>query len=465
MPSRHSYGGMGLIPDPSIRNASLVDGRIDIGASDIEDEEEDAFIADEDGFPANTAFTYNHIEGTPSPRARARGNILQKKYKPRDSGIVMSDSDSDDEFDHDMDTGSTAIPRRHSTLGFGFGASLSNSESMISTSGSSTSVGSLTSDSDALVTPLFGPGYRSGWPSVNPMVVSGMGADDSGFVDGHHRTNFLSTSAAEVDSFIFKTLTAGASSSASADMGGKKPPGTPVKRVKTAIHRLDQRPWQSAVATKISHALPGSPFAVAPPGMNTVVNQKGKKMPRKSMPASFPFPTLVTSDSEEEDLNSPSERKEMMTKASAALSKYGGIGLGKPGPGGVDPKRWLMRRNSSSAWSSGSESTSTTPTRRRVGKCHLYGKSFLELMRLCLHRCSLNNTTLVPLWSYGVWIVYEQRGSFDIELSHYITWRPFSVARNTSQVDARSPICHNDFFIDNTRILGATICVSSTSQP
>jgi mitosis inhibitor protein kinase SWE1 len=83
----------------------------------------------------NSSFMFSLTEGTPSPRKQG-GNKqeLPKKYKPRDSGVSLSD---DDEMGG-VDGGylSAAMPT------------------------SSTSVSTIHSDEDrdALVTPGFGPG-------------------------------------------------------------------------------------------------------------------------------------------------------------------------------------------------------------------------------------------------------------------------------------------------------------------
>ncbi|KAJ7780513.1 hypothetical protein DFH07DRAFT_432404 [Mycena maculata] len=199
----------------------------------------------------------------------------------------------------------------------------------------STSVSSIYSD-DGLVTPGVEPEVGSGWPSV---VVGDEGKDD-------------------VDSFIRRALAAGAKGTGPGAQ--KKAPGTPVKRVKTSYLTGD-RPWQSAVAHKVG--LPG--FSWDPKA------GVGGKAPRKSMPAVFPAlggrkharaPLDPTTDSEGED-ESPSGRRD----------KYVGLGLGRPGKGGFARTRWLTRRSSSGAFSSGSDSASLagTPTRAKGREWHL----------------------------------------------------------------------------------------------
>ncbi|KAJ7783329.1 other/WEE protein kinase [Mycena metata] len=194
----------------------------------------------------------------------------------------------------------------------------------------STSVSSIYSD-DGLITPGVEPEVGSGWPSV---------------VDPESNS--------DMDAFISRTLAAGAKAGAAPP---KKAPGTPVKRVKTSYLVAD-RPWQSAVAHKVGI-----------PGFNW--EGKGKGAPRKSLPAVFPAlparkngkaPLDPATDSEGED-ESPSGRRD----------KYVGLGMGRPGPNksGMSARtRWLTRRSSSGAFSSGSDSASIsgTPTRAAKGR-------------------------------------------------------------------------------------------------
>ncbi|KAJ6594050.1 kinase-like domain-containing protein [Mycena capillaripes] len=198
----------------------------------------------------------------------------------------------------------------------------------------STSANSIYSDEE-LITPGVEPEVGSGWPSV---VVGEGGVD--------------------VDAFIHHTLAAGAKGTGPS--APKKAPGTPVKRVKTS-YLVGDRPWQSAVAHKVG--LPG--FSWEP--------TKQGKAPRKSLPAVFPAlggrkhgkaPLDPTTDSEGEgEDESPSGRR----------NKYVGLGLGRPGKGGVTTRpRWLTRRSSSGAFSSGSDaSIAGTPTRAKGREWHL----------------------------------------------------------------------------------------------
>lgn len=205
----------------------------------------------------------------------------------------------------------------------------------------------------------------------------------------------------DVDEFIVRTLTAASKGPAP---GVKKIPGTPQKKVRTALLGLGgggmtmmDRPWQSAVASKI--------------GLKEDCEMARKAAPRKSLPAAFPglegfgfgkrfggggkvhdnhnnndnsssstgVGMMDCSDSEGEE-ESPSGRKK---------GKYGNgsssLGFGHPPPlppgvsgGGAGgstknvqahlflPRtRALARRSSSGTFSSSGESASNTPTRTK----------------------------------------------------------------------------------------------------
>ncbi|KAG1895570.1 uncharacterized protein F5891DRAFT_1058076 [Suillus fuscotomentosus] len=259
--------------------------------------------------PTESSFVFSITEGTPSPRSqKGKEGLLPSKYKPRDSGIVLSDDES--------------IPARNSAL-----------------SRSSSSIYSDNDNGDDLVTPGVVPGALSGWPRIS-------GVDDAHLhsFNQSHPYQYFNHDEDDVDAFILRTLEAGGKPSATE---GKKPPGTPVKKLKSHFGLDGERPWQSAVASKIGFSFDG------------VEGGKGNaKKPRKSLPAAFPLPlvkgnTMTTktggSDTEEdEETISPSSRKQ-----------YKGLGLGRPAG------RWLMRRSSSGAFSSG-ESTGGTPTRRNI---------------------------------------------------------------------------------------------------
>lgn len=307
-------------------------------------DEEDLFFSS----PPGTSFSFGVTGNTPSPTKKQRIESVEKlpkKYRPRDSGVVLDDSD-DDVFD------------RPSGLDIRGGAGLLSRAGQ--GSGSLSSIQS-ESDAEALVTPGTGPGPNSGWPSID--VVS---LDDDNFFSGHGVVD----ANAGVDAFILRTLAAGAKPSAPVPGEPKRVPGTPVKKIKTS-HLVD-RPWQSAVAHKIGFPEFDEPTETGPGGKE---NKKAK--PRKSLPAAFPSMAGVRQrkdartggglsvdlDNEDEEA-SPTMRRE---------AKYDGVGLGRPPvppfPKNGDLKvrtRWLMRRSSSGAFSSGSEtatSRNATPTR------------------------------------------------------------------------------------------------------
>jgi mitosis inhibitor protein kinase SWE1 len=205
----------------------------------------------------------------------------------------------------------------------------------------STSANSLQSDEeDSLITPGVTPDGSSGWPKVFITGTDEVSSQDLRPVSGE---------GSDVDAFIMRTL---AAASKGPEEGKKKVPGTPVKRMKKTY--LVERPWQSAVAAKIDR--------------DDWDTRKGK-VPRKSLPAAFPglgqkaakLTLDQCSDSEEEE-DSPSSRR-----------NYVGLGLGRPsvstpqnGLPLMPRTRWLMRRSSSGAFSSGSDSQSSVGTPTRV---------------------------------------------------------------------------------------------------
>ena len=291
------------------------------------DEEADFFFSSSG--PKDSSFTFSLTSEMSSPTKKQRQEsveLLPKKFRPRDSGVVLDESD--DSLD--------GVPR------------------------ASTSVSTVNSGSDgeALVTPGIEPTAASGWPTVG---VYNLDEDEDVFTS--------TSSERSTDAFIMRTLTAGNKSSKTET--GKRPPGTPVKKIKTS-HMMD-RPWQSAVASKIGF-----------PDFDDPRTGKGKRggKPRKSLPAAFPVTARparterqrrdalnfgisrasvssmdVDAEGEDEEA-SPSMRRDI---------KYDGLGMGRPGARpGTDVKGWLMRRSSSGAFSSGSDhtsSTAATPTR------------------------------------------------------------------------------------------------------
>ncbi|KAJ3896795.1 hypothetical protein GG344DRAFT_84947 [Lentinula edodes] len=313
--NRHSYSGSGPVT-PSWRQmhprsndvSPTTSPPLSYTAGETESydtDDDDSMMVD---LPANSSFVLNITEDTPSPKRIGRtSEQISKKYT-RDSGIALSDDDEDMEFVE----------------------SSTSSERLSTMPRASTSVSSLYSDiEDGLVTPGVGPRSSSAWPDF--VIVNG--PDDGG----------CDASEQDVDAFILRTLAAAAKSTYEA----KKAPGTPVKKSKVS-YLARQRPWQSAMTHKV--------------GFGAHAEEKMKKVPRKSMPASFPLGRKhnrsVDPDTESESDcdDSPSNRKE----------KYIGLGIGIPSlsKNGVSRNRWLMRRSSSGAFSSSSESAGT-PTRNR----------------------------------------------------------------------------------------------------
>ncbi|KAJ8481685.1 hypothetical protein ONZ51_g5847 [Trametes cubensis] len=355
--NRHSYAGSDPMPEwawatrsPAATASSPppATGRKRL-ESDSSEDEADLFFS---SGPADSSFAISLQKGgTPSPKKKQKRETLEplpKKFRPRDSGVVLDDSDEelDIPLDNSTDFLTAAMPRASTS---------------VSTMGSS-------SDDHELVTPGLAPSASSGWPTVN--IVN---------PDDDHVGSSLGTYAGmgrSVDAFILKTLAAGGSVSTRGDAEPKRVPGTPVKKVKTA-HLVGgvQRPWQSAVAHKIGF----KDFDDEPSGNGA----KGK--PRKSLPAAFPGlgrmkdmktvrkervpmgPPTGEMDAEGDEAESPTIRKD---------GKYDGLGLGRPmsalppfarpsGDGRVGRAHWLMRRSSSGAFSSSSEASSVnaTPTR------------------------------------------------------------------------------------------------------
>lgn len=296
--SRHSFAGP--LRDLNTRKSDLL---LDL----------DADVGEDDIFSPHSESGPTFKWTTPSPRSKK--TMIPKKFKPRDSGISISDDEG------------------LSTLG-----------ALPSMPRASTSVNTIYSDDDVLVTPGLGPDEHAGWPSVQSSTSFGALRGFGGRLD--------------MDAFIMRTLHAGARGSA--EEGKKMVPGTPVKKSKS--NKYLNRPWQTAIVPN-KHGLKEG---VILPGFED--KKGGKKMPRKSLPIAFPSlqkpgprTPLLDSDSEGEELNSPS---------GVGSSKYQGLGMGRPGmakgPSALSnthPSRWLLRRSSSGQFSSGNESLVGTPTK------------------------------------------------------------------------------------------------------
>jgi mitosis inhibitor protein kinase SWE1 len=177
--------------------------------------EDDEDLGPDDSFGwasglSETSFSINILASTPCPRSKAFGkgvSMLEKKYKPRDSGVVMSE---------DEDNSSSAIPR---SAGMGFGRSGSTRE--LPMPSASTSVSTLASSDQEFITPVL-PSTRSGWSNA-PVIATG--SDSEGTLS---LTSMRVDSA--IDAFIVRTLL----HVQDGDSQPKRPPGTPQKDMKTA---------------------------------------------------------------------------------------------------------------------------------------------------------------------------------------------------------------------------------------
>jgi len=267
---------------------------------------------DFDGNLPPSSFILNVTADTPSTTK----TTLQLKYRPRDSSVVISDDDV-----------GLALPNTKL---------LKRGDSSCLVPRSSTSVSSVFSDNDeSLVTPEVAPESGFHWPDANVFV---RGADDNGLRAYHESLE----GGVDVDAFIMNTLASAANGPHEIT---KKIPGTPVKKHRTTFLERD-RPWQSAIASKVGPRLDFSET----------------KAPRKSLPAVFPINPrqgeLVDSSEEEQEQDSPSTRRNV---------NYGTLGRGHA-PLALTRTRWLMRRSSSGAFSSSGESgsMSMTPTRGKT---------------------------------------------------------------------------------------------------
>ncbi|KAA1471705.1 hypothetical protein DENSPDRAFT_880701 [Dentipellis sp. KUC8613] len=275
--------------------------------------------------PPDTSFSFSLTASTPSPRGKAGVPKLEKKYKPRDSGVVLSE-------DEEHYGGAMATAARDGARNMGMGLGRSGSVSLVMPP-ASTSVSTIASSDQELVTPGFGPSLESGWPSFGSMSSS-----DSFPLAGVHVES-------DVDAFIVKTLV----EAQNRDAQPKRPPGTPQKRARIAA----ARPWQSAVASKV-----GFDFGEEEAEGGKGGKKKGK--PRKSLPAAFPMLGTAKKgkkgfgrggDSSDED-DAPGDRKEK--------PKYEGLGLGRPSAGKGGRASWLLRRSSSGAISTTSGGSGST---------------------------------------------------------------------------------------------------------
>jgi len=317
-----------------------------------------------DNSPIVSSHTIKVMQGTPSPRSKFSPTTskLEKKYRPRDSGIVLSEDESNSIGPHVPPDFVPPAPRHRYTLGRSESVSLS----MPTASTSVSTLGSGSSDQE-LITPIFGPSMSSGWPhfASSSSTTSSLGVPDVN----------------SVDAFILHTLMQAARRGEHTQLGGveggggMRPPGTPQKRVKTAAPFGGARLWQSAVASKIGFDFGNdedeeeNEEGGAKRQADKAKAKRYKKAPRKSLPAAFPLLSktsrgrgraLGAEDSDEEFRQhdtSPTERK----------GQYDGLGLGRPSVSKSAGTGWLLRRSSSGAISratsgSGSMSGDGSPT-------------------------------------------------------------------------------------------------------
>ena len=326
----------------------------------------------------SSSLTVNVTQSTPSPRSKFAPIVckLEKKYRPRDSGVVLSEDESNNPGSHAVPDFVPPAPRQRYTLGRSESVNLTVPRASTSVS----TLGSGSSDQE-LVTPIFGPSTSSCWPLLtsSSSAASSLGTPD----------------VASVDAFIMRTLMQAARRDDHAPLGGNdvggiiRPPGTPQKRVKTAMAFSGARPWQSAVASKIGFDFGNDEDeededrgAKGPQGGGGKAAKRSKKAPRKSLPAAFPLLAKASrgrgraagaEDSEEEpgqQDGSPSERK----------AAYDGLGLGRPSVAKAAGASWLLRRSSSGAISSatsgsGSMSGDGSPT---GGAGAIHGTYYLD---------------------------------------------------------------------------------------
>ncbi|KAI9510110.1 hypothetical protein F5148DRAFT_1282301 [Russula earlei] len=290
-----------------------------------------------DSTPIVSSPTVNVMQSTPSPRSKISPvkSKLEKKYRPRDSGIVLSEDESNNT--HVSPDFVPPVQRHRYTLGRSESVSLSMPRASTSVS----TLGSGSSDQE-LITPIFGPSTSSGWPPLAPSsTASSLSVPD----------------VSSVDAFILRTLMQAAqrgehAQPRGADGGaGMRPPGTPQKRVKTAAGIWCKIGFDFGNDEEEDDTEVGGAKGQA----EKVKTRRNKKAPRKSLPAAFPLlsktghghgRTPGAEDSDEEFGQydtSPTERSKI---------SYDGLGLGRPSVSKASGSRWLLRRSSSGAISS-----------------------------------------------------------------------------------------------------------------
>jgi mitosis inhibitor protein kinase SWE1 len=316
-----------------------------------------------DNSPIVSSHTIKVMQGTPSPRSKfsPASSKLEKKYRPRDSGIVLSEDETNSIGPHVPPDFVPPAPRHRYTLGRSESVSLS----MPTASTSVSTLGSGSSDQE-LITPIFGPSMSSGWPhfASSSSTTSSLGVPDVN----------------SIDAFILHTLMQAARRGEHTHPGGveggggMRPPGTPQKRVKTAASFGGARLWQSAVASKIGFDFGNDEDEEENEGgtkgqADKAKAKRYKKAPRKSLPAAFPLLSKTSRGhgralgAEESD----EEFRQHDTSSTERKAAYDGLGLGRPSASKATGTGWLLRRSSSGAISratsgSGSMSGDGSPT-------------------------------------------------------------------------------------------------------
>ncbi|OCB88390.1 hypothetical protein A7U60_g4431 [Sanghuangporus baumii] len=315
--------------------------------------------------PADSSlqFSFSLTSDAPSP------SCIPIKFKPRDSGVVLSD----DEMDEVLPSAEVSRPdsprRLHARV---------STFPRLSASMNASSEATLVDES--FVTPSHERSRESNRP-VSPCDVS------------------------IVDEFIVKTLEAGTKDGAA----DRRPPGTPQKRTKTSFLGLPvQRPWASAAIEKMDR----TPFfgeKVPAPDFSTIGDSGGstsdfsgpkrssglENRPRKSCPGDLRFPghettlagcvaSLRSNGSTASDTEmSPTDARLVNTTKNR---NYGDVGMGRPSA--KFNASQLLRRSSSSAFSTASDGSDGsgigTPTRGGFSKkqCELR-VPMLPLKQLC----------------------------------------------------------------------------------
>lgn len=269
-------------------------------------------------------------QNMPSPRHKT-ARMLEKKYKPRDSGISLTDEEGD-------------VDSRRLNAGRGFGRSGSVSILPPPAMVASTSANTATSSEDfEIISPpnMVSSGSATAWPTV----VSSMSESTDGYQSLLSNVHVES----EVDAFILRTLLHAQSPDATASCAApaqKRPPGTPHKRARVSAVA---RQWHSAFANKVGFDYGGD---------DGDQSAGAKKKPRKSLPAAFPMLTQGRRKARKEELSDEGEETSPGARQGSKV-RYGGLGLGRPttataATSSKSNNSWLLRRNSSGAFSAGS---------------------------------------------------------------------------------------------------------------